>query len=1087
MRSNLNFNNLSTSNTYDNKELEVTIKDFGGADYSHSTLFVDTSRATEMSNFIKEDGINQKRKGFREIYQAPVSYISDPTTNKKLPLYKKINGVWELTTSMFDEATKGYIVEKNTIIQQGNKFYVVFKEYTKIENGEQLTIRERGITTDANDYDSQYKIVTEEIPFPQGLDFSDRLEEDTLSYGVVADERLYILTGKLYLMIGYFNGILQVRRVEDDDFTYIPTTTINIPPKEYNDIVSSADMVLKSTAFDQVNMLHRKRINRFVGLTEDALNVYLINYEIKSKGLIKKDNNDYYDSDGNVVIVNPKKYLESLEEDISNPIVFSYFLDAVPFEIDIDGDVNEKILEAINLLNVHATGKIKTPLEMIELNNQLIEKVDSKNDFYTLENNKYLKKNKLLYYVELGDYEIKDGIPYGTCKLVFNYNVIPTDCMNAISVTFNRYIRLADRINGCKFGCMYGLNNQGDRFFVSGNKTYPNMDYHTIDACLIADFSDNESASKKSSLTYFGDLTYTMFGGTTSAVNGYAILGDGKLAVFKTLSGQEPTIYFRTTSFSTETIEDINGNTYKKITENYPIQVGTIGEGSIGFNTIQNLNGDVLMLSENGVFGIELDSNVASSQRLAKRRSRLIDPVISKYDLSKATCITFDDKYYLCLNDGKVFIADARFPIKLNDDLQNEFNYEWWEWNGINARFFFIIDNKLWFSTDTGMLCCFEEINYKDVTALDITAPDICVVEDENSEFNEKLVIAPQFISDLENMSLSDTFISNNPIYAFGFEVNQQEVTIIDNQICCCYKNINFKSEEDKNHYIDFMINLPNYSICVDKISQLYNTLSLYQEYKLNYVMHNDLEKVFIYDLCIIKDKNLDNIEIVSLYEKDRFRVCLKLFGNSEMPCSICNVGTYINDEYYEYKNYIVLDDRHYFMDSDGNYLEIDNEPRFNHFSIRDYTSTGKPLKLVNYNGLTPVIDGGKFFFNTNVKCHYITPPFDMGTRYFNKDLHKLIIVPDTLLGTSVDFGFKTSNYSKDFNAYTGRALSFNDLNFDALNFTTETFAKVYVKTAKKKRWSYIQFYFKSDTDNNCKINNLTIVYTLGTKNKGVR
>lgn len=110
-----------------------------------------------------------------------------------------------------------------------------------------------------------------------------------------------------------------------------------------------------------------------------------------------------------------------------------------------------------------------------------------------------------------------------------------------------------------------------------------------------------------------------------------------------------------------------------------------------------------------------------------------------------------------------------------------------------------------------------------------------------------------------------------------------------------------------------------------------------------------------------------------------------------------------------------------------------------------------------------------------------------MGTRYFNKDLHKLIIVPDTLLGTSVDFGFKTSNYSKDFNAYTGRALSFNDLNFDALNFTTETFAKVYVKTAKKKRWSYIQFYFKSDTDNNCKINNLTIVYTLGTKNKGVR
>ena len=1085
MRDKLNFRGLSTSNTSDNAEKEVAIKSFGGVDYSHSTLFVDTSRAVQMSNFIKNDGINQKRKGYREIYQfAPI--YTDQDVN-----YSKVNGVWALTTSKFNKTTNVYDIRTNIIVQAGNKFYAMLKLHKeKNSEGVETVIIEEGITTDVNNYDSQYTLDKKEIKFPTDLDFSYLIDEDRLSYGVVADERLYILTGKVYLMIGLFgeSNDLQIRRVEDDEYTYIPTTAINIPPNEYNQLSANKSTVLYTSSFDQVNMLNRKRKNRLLGLDRENLDVHLMNYEIEAKGLKLGDNGSYYDKDGKVVILDPSQYLNATTEDKEKPIVFSYTLDSIPFLLGEDTLEPLNIDKALETLKVYATGKIITPVGEVLYDNSIITRVNDLNELYDSQEgdtNTFTKVNQLKFYVKLDKDKItiKDGVPYGTCELVFNYNVIPNVGANSILVIYDRYTKQADRINGCRFGCMYGLNNQGDRLFVSGNQAFPNVDYHTVESYVLDSLDNTSPASGNTSLTYFGDLTYTKLGGTANAINGYAILGDGKMAIFKTLSGQEPTIYFRTASTLSETIEDVNGNNYVKITEIYPVQVGTIGEGSIGYNTIQNLNGDVLMVSSNGVFGIELDTNVASSQRLAKRRSRLIDPVITKYDLSKATCITFDDKFYLCLDDGKVFIADARYPIKLNDDLDNEFNYEWWEWNGIPARFFFILNDRLWFGTDTGMMCCFEELNYKDVSVLDIDRAGICVVEDRTKDYNDKLVISPEYISTLENMSTNDTFYSNDPIYALGFDTKKPNISIEENQIVYDYSNMQFENEDDKKHFVEFMLSIPNYTIVFDNLVD--ESLEVNKNYRIGSVLYDSECKKFFYE--VYKSTGSEEQEIVTLSTKG-FRVCLKLFDITDQPLPVCNVGMYNGEDYMLYKNYHEDNGKYYFTDEEGiTVLELENKPKFNHFSLRDYTSRGEPLKIVNYNDTTPIITGGKFTFNKNVECYYITPPFDMGTRYYNKDLHKLIIVPDTLLGTSVDFGFKTSNYEKDFNAYTGKAFSFNNLDFDTLNFLYDSFAKVYVKTAKKKRWSYIQFFFKSDTDNNCKINNLTIIYTMGTKNKGVR
>lgn len=1082
MKNKLMFNNLSTSNLSDPSEKEVAIRDFGGVDHSHSTLFVDTSRAVEMSNFIKDGGINQKRTGFREIFQFEPRY--NTTATGVDITYVPVNGVWELTTSKYNEVNMDYDRTKYLIVQGGNQFYSIKRIH--YENG--VEIVEEGITTDANEFESQYTIRAEPIETLE--DFSTKID-DNKSYGVVYNEVLYILTGKLFLMIGVFDDVLQVRKVEDDKYTYIPTTTTFIPPNEYNSLLDDPTQTLSSVTYEQVNMMTRFRKNKLLGLTLATLEVYGVMFQISVEGLMKNENGTYVDANKNVVELKPYKYLDSKDKiDGDKQLVFTYTLDSLPFNSDAVSYITEvnKTEDAIKQMKVYATGRAYTPYGELILENDEVLRVNDVSNFY-----KDKKVAGLMYTVKYEITSVEDGIAYGKCDLIFNYPVIPTTSQNVISVEYPRHIKLADKINKCSFGCMYGYSNM-NRLFVSGNEGYPNMDFHTVEAYIPDELDSNKTASEKYSLTYFGDLGYSKIGGVVNEINGYAILGDGKMAVFKSLHGQDPTIYFRTASTISEDIKDINGNSYTKITEVFPIQVGTIGEGNINHNTIQNLNGDTLMLSNNGVFGIELDSNVASSQRWAKRRSRLIDPALKKYDLKNAVCITYDDKFYLCLEGGKVFIADARYPIVLEDDLADEFQYEWWEWDNINARLFFTLDNQLWFGTDTGMLCCFTDVNYKDTTSLDIDKAGVCYVEQEKAEYNDKFVISPQYISSLESMSDEDDLYISQNIYALGFDTAIPNVSFDKTTIIYDYSQ-----SENKEELVNFLLTLPNYEIYFDRIPESNkDVIEVNQRYKFLTVLNNEEEEKIYYDTYKVSIKYIEQEvgnpiedEITEELNFDNegftrgFRVCFKLDTGVQ---TLCNIGIEIDGEYYLYQNYREESGKYYFVNEEGlTTKELESKPKFNMFSIRDYTNKGNPVTILNYNNETPVITNAKFVFNKNVSCYYITPPFDMGTRYYNKDLRKLIIVPDTLLGTSVDFGFKTSNYEKDYNAYTGKTFDFNDLDFDNLNFLTESFAKVYVKQARKKRWSYIQFYFKSDTNNNCKINNLTVIYTIATKNKGVR
>ena len=160
------------------KELQrLSLKNFLGVDYASSVFNVDSKRATDMRNFININGINRKRNGWNEF-----ANFND-----------KINGYWE-----FKDKKKNV----HKIVQAGSKFY-------------------RLNHIGSNSFETTY----EEIIMDSKVDTSKIINDR--SFGVVAGERLYLLCGD-YLVYGNWGNGWEIRRVEDNEDTFIPTTTVGI-------------------------------------------------------------------------------------------------------------------------------------------------------------------------------------------------------------------------------------------------------------------------------------------------------------------------------------------------------------------------------------------------------------------------------------------------------------------------------------------------------------------------------------------------------------------------------------------------------------------------------------------------------------------------------------------------------------------------------------------------------------------------------------------------------------------------------------------------------------------------------------------
>ena len=230
-----------------------------------------------------------------------------------------------------------------------------------------------------------------------------------------------------------------------------------------------------------------------------------------------------------------------------------------------------------------------------------------------------------------------------------------------------------DYVNHCTIITTFGYNGNNNRIFITGNKDYPNVDW----------FSEVDDP------TYFPANNYTRVG--FEPIRNYLRLNDGTLALQKKVSDTDATIYYRKSM--------IYGGQ-----EVFPIASGVKSVGCISKYANANLLNDPLTLTELGIYSI-----VGSEyeEKFAEERGYFVKTKLLEEDnLENSMAIVHGNKYYLAINNN-VYIADSRYASRIQDSNSN-FQYEWYYWENIPVRIWFTYNNELYFCTEDGDICKFD-------------------------------------------------------------------------------------------------------------------------------------------------------------------------------------------------------------------------------------------------------------------------------------------------------------------------------------------------------------------------------------------
>ena len=259
------------------------------------------------------------------------------------------------------------------------------------------------------------------------------------------------------------------------------------------------------------------------------------------------------------------------------------------------------------------------------------------------------------------------------------------------------------KVPRCRFGTLFGVGGAADRLFLAGCPEYPNVEF----------FSEVDD------FTYFPDQYTATLGTDQNEITGFLRMSDNALAIFKRFDDKEASVYFQTGEYREYYEED---GDLDKIVPVFSLVAGATGESAVNAYTGVNFVGDNMILSQNGVYAIELTENVATNARTARERSRAINARLSRQEgLSEAVGIVWHGKYYLAV-DGVCYVADSRYKYQPED--RTSYNYEWWFWDNIPARVWAVVDDSLWFGTGDGRICMFDD-KYSDRSFVQTEAGDL--------------------------------------------------------------------------------------------------------------------------------------------------------------------------------------------------------------------------------------------------------------------------------------------------------------------------------------------------------------------------
>lgn len=254
-----------------------------------------------------------------------------------------------------------------------------------------------------------------------------------------------------------------------------------------------------------------------------------------------------------------------------------------------------------------------------------------------------------------------------------NYGIVYAKA--EFSLTENLY---KDRVNKATICTKFGYGGNLDRLFVAG----------------FDDMREYEFWSDINNPTYFPDLNYARLGDGDTKIMGWNRVSNNQLAIHKNSNGSDSTVYIQNAVMNSNNSVD------------FPVTEGASGVGVVSERCFGVLNGEPLALSVDGVFATKLVTDIPTDIKYAAPRSYYINPKLKQFNLENAEAIVFDERYYLAVG-GYVFVADGKQKYMIGGNQGYDYSYEWYLWDNLPVRVWFVYEKELYFGTDDGRICKF--------------------------------------------------------------------------------------------------------------------------------------------------------------------------------------------------------------------------------------------------------------------------------------------------------------------------------------------------------------------------------------------
>lgn len=568
----------------------------------------------------------------------------------------------------------------------------------------------------------------------------------------------------------------------------------------------------------------------------------------------------------------------------------------------------------------------------------------------------------------------------------------------SLKVTFNKNPDY-ELISKTTFGINFGSEN---RLFLAGNEKYPNIDRYNVSNDLLGD----NIISQSYETSYFPSKNQRVLGGK-GKINGYVIATDNQMYITKEEYPNDSCLFIR------QRVMDDNG------VVGYNEHKTSIKRTPLNNRCIVRFSNDILMLTRDGLYAIEISSNVLTNERLERLRSSFINKdmvkSISQMNASQIFILENNNNMYMFIGK-KVYVADRRY-IDQNEQTQ-ENSYEIVVWNTNNKyRTGKLVNSEISLLDETNSFIYTLKDDEKD-DYVSMHYESVNVVEPIEYS-GENFFVLNDVLDNLINNDITFTF--NVDIYKivgvkdvdFSVDTVDDYINVINN---VAFRNVN---NGDKLYYKD--VNDDFIEITVENFDE---------RGKINFPE-------------AIEGNVYQNLKNTQLYVTQIFECDGEKYVRLS-PYKPETIEEIKIDGAYEFSNLIHDNDDYFFPTDSGMKNVIVNQP-----------------KVIDVIWLSAITDFGnnlseKTMFKTNI---YAT----------KKEKHN-----------SISFGYRTMRSQKSINDTINIDLS-NPFNFDQIDFNSfsfNTFNEIGLSIpTKENNFLYIQFFVKAEGV--IELNSIEILYKL--------